>query len=103
MDKKKIMLGVLLFAAHLSAAADVMDDAAAKMLKMSLKEVCEDDKECTSAVDEQFDACLAKSDFLKYMNASAADEDKYLDSTFKFLYTCIVDEGGNPYFEAPEA
>jgi hypothetical protein len=40
---------------------------------------------------------LAKSDF-KYMDASPAEEDKYLDSTFKHLYACIVSKDGAPYF-----
>ena len=102
MTKSGIAVGALLLLAHLYATADVLDDAAAKMVKASLKDVCEDDKECLKALDKHFDACLKKSDFQKYMNASAAEEDKYLASTFKSLYACIVDENGQPIFEEPE-
>ena len=102
MTRSKIVLGALLLLGSLQATADVLDDAAAKMVKASLKDVCEDDTDCVKAVDKQFDACLEKSDFRKYMNASAADEDKYLASTFKHLYACIVDQDGDPYFAPPE-
>lgn len=103
MTKSKIVLGSLLLLVHLHAAADATDDAAAaKMVKTTLRETCEDDAACRRAVDEQFDACLKKSDFKKYMNASEAEEDKYLDSTFKHLYSCIVSKDGEPYFAPAE-
>jgi hypothetical protein len=102
MTKSKIVIGALLLLGWLHATADASDDAAAKMVKSSLKEVCGDDAECTEAVDSQFDACLKKSDFKKYMDASPAEEDKYLASTFDHLYSCIVNRKGEPYFGASE-
>jgi hypothetical protein len=102
MTKSKLVLGALLLLGSLHATADVFDDTAAKKAKSSLKEACEDDTECVQAVDSQFDACLKDSDFEKYMNASPAEEDKYLASTFNHLYSCIVNQEGEPYFTAPE-
>jgi hypothetical protein len=102
MTRSRIVVGALLLLVYPYAIADLADDAAAKMVKSSLKDVCEDDKDCLKAVDQQFDACLRKSDFKKYMDASPADEDKYLDSTFKYLYSCIVDADGDPLFTESE-
>jgi hypothetical protein len=102
MTKSKAVLGALLLLGWLHATADALDDAAAKTAKSTLKEACEDDAECVEAVDSQFDACLKQSDFKKYMNASPAEEDKYLASTFNHLYSCIVNQEGEPYFAAPE-
>jgi hypothetical protein len=64
--------------------------------------VCGDDKECLKAVDEQFDACLRKSDFKKYIQGVASRGDKYLASVNAYLSSCIVNRDGEPYFTVPE-
>jgi hypothetical protein len=97
-----ITLAVLCGLGSSQARADVIDWVTAKMVKDQLSDACGEDSDCAQAVDKQFDACLEKSDFLKYMNSPKSEEDKYLDSTFDFLYSCIVDKDGYPYFQAPE-
>jgi hypothetical protein len=99
MTRPSLVLGTLLLLSHLhAAAADVEAAAVAKAVKASLKEVCKDDRECLKAVDEQFDACLSKSDFKKFIDASPAEEDRYLASTNTYLLSCIVNRDGKPYF-----
>jgi len=102
MTKLSLVLGTLLLLSHPHAIADEAADVAAKTAKAGLKEVCEDDKECLKAVDEQFDTCLKKSDFKKYINASPAEQERYMVSTRAYLFSCIVNRNGEPYFTAPE-
>ena len=92
----------LLLGAQSVAVADVFDWVAARGVKSSLSDACEEDPACLKDLDDQFDACLEKSDFLKYMNAPTSEEDKYLDSTFDYIMSCIVDENGEPWFAMPE-
>ena len=80
----------------------MLNDAAAVFVKTGLIEACgKKDKACITAVNTQFDACQKKykKEWHAYMNAGLfEDDDKLLDIYTRRMYSCIVNDKGQPYF-----
>ncbi len=71
-----------------------------KTLEYLLIDLCEEEKACVNAVETQLKSCLEKSDWRRYLE-NDEDEAEYQRFT-SVLYSCIVDEEGQPYFESSE-
>ena len=69
-----------------------------KTLKYGLTKNCDKDKECVAAVDEQLPSCIEKGDYKAVLRAPREQEDAENERFSRFLFTCIVDKDGNPYF-----
>lgn len=84
-----------------SGCNQAFNTAGAQYLKLGLKKACfEEDPACVAAVNDQFDACHEKYEkkWDAYMNSSTSDEDELLKLYSEKMYSCIVDDNGNPYF-----
>lgn len=78
-----------------------LNKGVALYLKQNLLESCgQDDPQCASDVEGQFDSCHEqyKKQWHDYMAAPPASEDEYLRAYSEGVYGCIVDARGNPYF-----
>jgi len=69
-----------------------------KTLKFGLTKNCDKDKECVAAVDEQLPTCIEKGDYKAVLRASGEKEAAEQERFSRFLFTCIVDKGGDPIF-----
>ena len=69
-----------------------------KTLKYGLTENCDKDKECIAAVEEQLPSCIEKGDYKTVLRAKGEQEAVEHERFSRFLFSCIVDENGNPYF-----
>lgn len=93
---------IVFFVSILLVSCDqALNKAGSLYLKKSLKDTCGEDPACVAAVEKQFGPCHSKyeADWNKYMNSSSAKEDELLKIYSEKLYSCIVDENGEPYFE----
>ena len=93
---------LLLFLAVPLAGCDQLADKIVKeYLKSELRDVCgEDDPECIASVDNQFDACQDRyeKEWGEYMNSVPSKEEGLMEVYSKKMYSCIVDDNGEPYF-----
>ena len=69
-----------------------------KTLKYGLTKNCDTDKECVAAVEEQLPACIEKGDYQSLLRATGEQEAIESERFSRFLFSCIVDKSGNPYF-----
>jgi hypothetical protein len=69
-----------------------------KTLKYGLTKNCDKDKECVAAVDEQLPTCIEKGDYKAVLRAKGEQEAIEHERFSLFLFSCIVDNDGNPYF-----
>jgi hypothetical protein len=69
-----------------------------KTLKFGLTKNCDKDKECVVAVDEQLPTCIEKGDYKAVLRATGEQEAAEQERFSQFLFSCIVDNDGNPYF-----
>lgn len=69
-----------------------------KTLKYGLTENCDKDKECIAAVEEQLPSCIEQGDYKAVLRASGEKEAIEQERFSRFLFSCIVDENGNPIF-----
>ena len=69
-----------------------------KTLKFGLTKNCDKDKECVAAIDEQLPACIEKGDYKALLRAKGKQEAAEHERFSRFLFSCIVDKDGNPFF-----
>lgn len=69
-----------------------------KTLKFGLTKNCDKDKECVVAVEKQLPSCIEKGDYKAVLRASGEKEAAEQERFSRFLFSCIVDNDGNPYF-----
>ena len=69
-----------------------------KTLKFGLTKNCDKDKECVVAVEKQLPSCIEKGDYKAVLRASGEKEAVEQERFSQFLFSCIVDNDGNPYF-----
>ena len=69
-----------------------------KTLKFGLTKNCDKDKECVTAVEEQLPSCIDKGDYKAVLRAKGEQEAVEHERFSRFLFSCIVDNDGNPYF-----
>ena len=69
-----------------------------KTLKFGLTKNCDKDKECVTAVKEQLPSCIDKGDYKAVLRAKGEQEAVEQERFSRFLFSCIVDKGGNPIF-----
>jgi len=69
-----------------------------KTLKFGLTKNCDKDKECVAAVDEQLPTCIGKGDYKAVLRAKGEQEAVEHERFSRFLFSCIVDKNGNPFF-----
>ncbi len=68
-----------------------------KTMEYRLKDKCGENEECISAVEEQIESCMKKSDWRKYLDN---DEDKSeLKRFINEFFPCFRDPNGNSYFK----
>ncbi|HEO65589.1 MAG TPA: hypothetical protein ENI73_06930 [Spirochaetes bacterium] len=95
-------LGLLIFLTTCFTGCDqLVNKIATTYLKSSLKDTCgEDDPACIAAVEKQFDTCHKRSEkeWDSYINSSSSNEDKLLEIYSEKMYSCIVNDKGEPYF-----
>ena len=70
-----------------------------KTLKFGLTKNCDEDKECVAAVEEQLPSCIEKGDYKAVLRAPREQEDAENARFSRFLFSCIVDKNGDPFFE----
>jgi len=69
-----------------------------KTLKYGLTKNCDKDKECVAAVDEQLPTCIEKGDYKAVLRAKSEQEAVEHERFSRFLFSCIVDKDGYPFF-----
>ena len=69
-----------------------------KTLKFGLTKNCDKDKECVGAVEKQLPSCIEKGDYKAVLRAKGEQEAVEQERFSQFLFSCIVDNDGNPYF-----
>lgn len=91
---------LLALTAGLPAVAS-QPDASWVTLQWTVSEACGENMECRSAVEQQFEDCLADTPYMEFLNAETEEQETfYLALTMQALAACIVDDSGAPYFKA---
>ncbi len=96
------LLAVICSAFLLSACEQAINQGAALYIQSEIIKACgEEDPACMAAVDEQFFPCHEqyKQYWNAYMHAGPGEEDRHLEQYYHGLYSCIVDQDGQAYFE----
>lgn len=90
---------LLVLSAGLPVAAS-QPDASWVTLQWTVSEACGENMECRSAVEQQFESCLAETPYNEFLNAETEEQETYyLALTMQALAGCIVDDTGAPYFK----
>ena len=93
----RILIIFLLLALGGCSQEQAEEFAFRKTMEFQLKDECEEDQDCITAVEEQIESCMQQSEWRKYLNDSENEEE--LNRFIRVFFPCFKDSNGNSYFD----